>query len=110
MQPQFNFNSRSFRLFAQGIALLASVLFLSPTAIAAEKAKPKAAIEQSVVSINKANAETIAASLKGVGMSKAEAIVAWRKQNGGFKRVEQLLEVKGIGEKTLERNRSKISL
>jgi competence protein ComEA len=42
-------------------------------------------------------------SLPGIGESKAKAILAYRAQNGRFKRVEELLEVRGIGEKILER-------
>lgn len=100
----------SFRSFVQCVVLLSAVLFLSPIASAVDKAVPKSSIEHSIISINKANAETLAAGLNGIGMTKARAIVAWRKQNGDFKRIDQLLEVKGIGEKTLAKNRSKISL
>ncbi|WP_425571859.1 helix-hairpin-helix domain-containing protein [Nocardioides dubius] len=39
--------------------------------------------------------------LPGVGPVTAQAIVAWREANGGFRAVDQLLEVDGIGEKTL---------
>jgi len=38
--------------------------------------------------------------LPGVGPSKAEAIVAFRKARGGFKKVEDLMKVRGIGRKT----------
>ena len=62
------------------------------------------------VSINSADAATIADALKGVGIKKAQAIVNWRKQNGKFTSVRQLLEVKGIGEKTLAANKSRIIL
>lgn len=62
------------------------------------------------VNVNKANAEQIAEELKGIGISKATAIVAYREQNGPFKTVEQLTEVKGIGLKTVEKNRSEILL
>lgn len=109
MKISNNLNSRTFRLFAHTMALLASLVFISPVAFA-DSAQSDAVIEQSIISINQADAETIAASLTGVGISKAEAIVAWRQQNGGFTSLEQLLEVKGIGEKTLERNLGKISL
>ncbi len=62
------------------------------------------------VNINKADAEKIAKELKGIGLSKATAIVAYRTQNGPFKTVEQLTEVKGIGLKTVEKNRKEILL
>jgi competence protein ComEA len=54
------------------------------------------------VNINKANAETIAESLKGIGIKKAEAIVKYRKKNGAFKSLADLSNVHGIGEKTLK--------
>ncbi len=49
-------------------------------------------------------------SLDGIGEVKAEAILAYRRQIGKFTSVEQLLDVKGIGPKTLEKNRSRLSL
>lgn len=60
------------------------------------------------VNVNTADAGTIAANLKGVGQSKAEAIVAYREKNGAFKSVDDLAKVKGIGEKTVAANREYI--
>lgn len=60
------------------------------------------------VNINTASAEQIAAAMVGVGDSKAEAIIAFRKKHGPFKTVDDLVMVKGIGEKTLEKNRANI--
>jgi competence protein ComEA len=60
------------------------------------------------VDINRADAASISATLTGVGPSKAEAIVAHRKQNGPFKSAEQLALVKGIGLKLVEKNRDRI--
>ena len=60
------------------------------------------------VNINTADAATLDRVLDGVGPSKAEAIVAFRKANGPFKSVEQLAAVKGIGLSTVERNRDRI--
>lgn len=62
------------------------------------------------VNVNKAEAEQIAEELKGIGLSKATAIVAYREQNGPFETIEQLTEVKGIGLKTVEKNRTEILL
>jgi competence protein ComEA len=62
------------------------------------------------VNINQADASTIAKSLDGIGQSKAEAIVAWRDAHGPFKSPDELTQVKGIGNATLERNRASILL
>ena len=62
------------------------------------------------VDINKADAATIAKELSGVGMSRAQAIVAYREKNGAFKSVDELRKVKGIGARTLEINRTNIRL
>ncbi|NII10064.1 helix-hairpin-helix domain-containing protein [Oleiagrimonas sp. C23AA] len=62
------------------------------------------------VDVNHADAATIAASLDGVGMAKAKAIVAYRKANGPFKSVEALTKVKGIGPATVSHNRADIKL
>ena len=62
------------------------------------------------IDINKADATTIAKELNGIGLSKAQAIVSHREKNGAFKKADDLLKVKGIGAKTLERNRANIRL
>ena len=60
------------------------------------------------VNVNTADAETISAELQGVGITKAIAIVEYRQANGPFKTVEDLVRVKGIGERTIEINRANI--
>ncbi len=77
-------------------SLLLSVL-LATSAWAGEK-----------VNINTADAKTIDRVLIGVGPSKAEAIVAYRKANGAFRSPDQLASVKGIGLATIEKNRDRI--
>jgi competence ComEA-like helix-hairpin-helix protein len=60
------------------------------------------------VNINTADADAIHQALIDIGPSKAAAIVAWRKQHGAFHSADQLTQVKGIGLKTIEKNRSYI--
>lgn len=84
------------RLHSLLLALLMSLL-MSAAALASDK-----------VNINTADAATLAAGLTGVGMAKAEAIVAYRDQNGPFRSADQLVEVRGIGLATVEKNRDKI--
>jgi len=66
------------------------------------------AVANETVNINTADAATLARVLHNVGPAKAEAIVAWRKEHGAFKSMEQLAQVKGIGLNTVERNRERI--
>lgn len=63
-----------------------------------------------VVNINSADANTLAQTLTGVGVKRAQQIVAWRETHGPFTAVEQLLNIKGIGEATLAKNKSRIQL
>lgn len=60
------------------------------------------------VNINTADAQSIASSLNGIGLKKAEAIVAWRTENGRFTDLAALENVKGIGSKTIEKNKADI--
>ncbi|KQV67976.1 hypothetical protein ASC64_10050 [Nocardioides sp. Root122] len=53
-----------------------------------------------LVNLNTADQPTLE-TLPGVGPVTAEAILAWRTDNGGFSSVDELLEVDGIGEATL---------
>lgn len=62
------------------------------------------------VNVNEASAEEIAQSLQGIGDAKAQAIVDHRKANGPFKSAEDLSSVKGIGTKTVEKNKEDIRL
>lgn len=77
--------------------LLLSAVFVAPFAALAGP-----------VNVNSADATQIAKELKGVGLSKAQAIVQYRDKNGPFKSAEDLRKVKGFGAKMLERNRANI--
>lgn len=79
------------------IAAATLSLAIAGSAFAAEK-----------VNINIADAATLDRVLVNVGPSKAEAIVAYRKQHGAFRSAEQLAQVDGIGLKTVEKNREMI--
>lgn len=80
--------------------LIATLLILASTvSLAAGK-----------LDINRASAAEIAAAMNGIGLAKAEAIVTYRTQHGPFKSIDQLAEVKGVGLKTVEKNRELIEV
>lgn len=56
------------------------------------------------VNINTASAETLAENIVGVGPILADQIIGYREAIGGFSHADELLEVPGIGEKTLKNN------
>ena len=65
--------------------------------------------ESSVININTASKETLM-TLNGIGESKAQAIIDYRDEIGGFKSIDDITKVSGIGEKTLEKIKDKISI
>ena len=62
------------------------------------------------VDINTADAKTLARELQGIGLARAQAIVAYREKNGPFKSAEDLKKIKGVGAHVIELNRSNIQL
>ena len=87
---------------SRSLSVLLVVFFLcgAVTAVSAQSkaaAKPAAAV--TVVNLNTATASQIA-TLPGIGEKAAQRIVEYREKNGGFKKVEELMNVKGIGEKS----------
>lgn len=63
-----------------------------------------------LIDVNQATVEQLADALPGIGPAKAQRIVEWRSIHGPFQQLEQLLEVNGIGPKTLERIRPLIRI
>jgi len=62
-----------------------------------------------LVNLNTADAIALE-SLPGIGPALASRIIAWREQNGGFRAVDELLAVSGIGEKTLAGFRDQVTV
>ncbi len=72
-------------------------------ALAAQAADPQPGLT-GTVNVNTATAEELQL-LPGIGAARADALIELRKQRGGFKSLEQLKDVKGIGDGSLERLR-----
>ena len=62
------------------------------------------------VDINSADAKTLAKVIKGVGDKKARDIVAYREKNGPYRSVDDLSKIKGIGKKTIDKNRENLTV
>nr|CAA6826535.1 MAG: Unknown protein [uncultured Thiotrichaceae bacterium] len=63
-----------------------------------------------MVNLNKATAAALQENLKGVGEKKAQAIVAYRTEHGAFKTLDEIKEVKGIGDGIFKKIKVDLSL
>jgi len=100
--------SRQFRRIGSILALTLALAAAMPPAAAAPQPQGQA-VPEAKVNINTASAEELTA-LPGIGPSYAQRIVEHREKNGPFKRPEDLLNVRGIGDKTFERIRDRITV
>ncbi len=63
----------------------------------------------SAVNVNRANSAQLQ-TLNGIGPTKAQEIIKYRKSHGGFKTVDELVNVKGIGPKTLIKMKYQVTI
>jgi competence protein ComEA len=81
----------------------------APSPAAAPNESATATPAATKVNINTADEATLV-SVKGIGKSRAKAIVAYREKNGPFKTVDDLTKVKGIKEKSLNKFKGQLAV
>lgn len=97
-------------MFASAMLVVATAAASQHGFAQAPASQPESAPAGEQVNINEADATTLADVLQGVGQSRARAIVEYREQNGPFDSLDELKEVKGVGDATVELNRERILL
>lgn len=82
--------------------LFAAVLSLCIASLPLHAQTPKSPTSKvetqfSKIDLNKADADTLSHSVKGIGKKRAEAIVHYREEHGNFKSIDELSLVRGLG-------------
>lgn len=89
-------------------SLFAVILAFSPIIQANQIIRSEGVAHSVLVNVNTASAEELEQFLVGVGPERSKAIVEFREKYGEFHNLENLLEIDGIGEGIIEKNRDRI--
>ena len=92
-------------LFAVFLSLFVAVFPVQAEIKKADPAPASTTKQTSIkININKADVQTLTKSVKGIGLKRAQAIVAYREKNGRFKSIDDLAQVRGIGKQFVKNN------
>src|ERR687895_1465649 len=94
------------------MALLVALVCIAGPAAAQQPpraAKMAAPVPTEIVNLNSATATQIA-TLPGIGQKTAELVVQYRQKNGPFKKIEEIMNVRGVGEKSFLRIKDRITV
>jgi competence protein ComEA len=97
------------RLVNVRAALVLAALLAAPIVSAEQATPPPKASQTTLVNINAATADQLA-GLPGIGAKMAARIIDYRTKNGGFKKLEDLMNIQGIGEKNFLKLKPLITL
>jgi competence protein ComEA len=94
------------------LVLVAALVFVSSPLAAQRAAKPPVAatvVSTEVVNLNSATAAQIA-TLPGIGPKTADLVVQYRVKNGPFKKIEEIMNVRGVGEKSFLKIKDRLTV
>jgi competence protein ComEA len=99
-------------MIRSSLVLVAALLFVSSPMSAQRAARPPvsaAVVSTEVVNLNSATADQIA-TLPGIGPKTADLVVQYRVKNGPFKKIEEIMNVRGIGEKSFLKIKDRLTV
>jgi competence protein ComEA len=97
------------RSIARWLVILTLAASAAPVVLAQKDAPKAESKTEAVVNLNTATAADLE-SLPGIGKSTAQRILEYRQKSGGFKKVEELMNVKGIGEKSFLKIKNRLTV
>jgi competence protein ComEA len=91
------------------IAVLLSFFVIStPLHAAPSKTPEQPPVVKHQIDLNKADVSTLTGSFKGIGKKRAEAIIAYRDSHNGIKSIEEFADVKGLGQRFVDKNHEQL--
>lgn len=112
MKHQSKYLSKTLSVLTLGTILLvnAPLTLAKDTSISrSAEVESTQVVKQQMVNLNKSTFEQLV-TLKGIGHTRAQAIIVYRQQVGGFKSIKELTKVSGIGEKIVSANKARLSI
>lgn len=97
-------NLRSLLVFISAL-LVATFVHATPPPTNNPEPKPAPA---KTINLNTADAATLATAVKGIGLKRAQSIVKYREANHGFKSIDELGDVPGIGKNFVVKHHSEL--
>jgi comEA protein len=111
--PQEDVMDRRSFLFIAALALGSVSPLLAQTPAkpvkAAKPTKVAAAASTEIINLNTATATQIA-TLPGIGPKTADLVVQYRQKNGPYKKIEEIMNVRGVGEKSFLKLKSRLTV
>jgi comEA protein len=98
-------------MYRSALVLVAALVCVSSPLAAQRATKPPVAavVSTGPVNLNSATAAQIA-SLPGIGPTTADLVVQYREKNGPFKKIEEIMNVRGVGEKSFLRIKDRLTV
>ncbi|WP_133135737.1 ComEA family DNA-binding protein [Legionella rowbothamii] len=97
------------QILAAALSLLAVNLAAHAGTTHSVNPEKQTSLASKKIDLNKADVSSLIGSFKGIGKKRAEAIIAYRTSHQGFKSIEELSEVKGIGQRFVTANKEKLN-
>lgn len=96
------------KFMAAALSFIVATIPAHASAVSKTIPEKQAVVISDKIDLNKADLSSLIGSFKGIGKKRAQAIIVYRDSHQGFKSLEELAEVKGLGQHFVTANREKL--